>query len=239
MIPKPVIHPLALQHLRELRERWGVEPTLEEQLWIVRLCDRVINPVAGERRDLLGIPVRIGASQDWLWPITIGGCVWWQDLASDWFAGDTDMQHKSLAFALANGRSKPVMQACRTRAEAEAMMWQWEIGLTCTIEELDAAVNEVLPPRVDASKPSDEPKRTDWQAVCGELEAITGIPCDHWIWEVSREETERAWTRANLVAAAMGGMPCPDADTPEDEAVRDLATAKASIIASRAKGSES
>ena len=235
MIPKPVIHPMAAQHLRELRERWGVEPTLEESLWIVRLCERVLDPV-GDRRDLIGIPVRVGASEEWLWPLSIGASVWWNDLASVWFGRDGGMLFKSYAFALANGRDKTVIRACRTMPEAESLIWKWEIGLTCGMRELEAAVEEVSPPKRPGGKKPSEPKKTDWAQICGEIEAVTGIPCDHWIWEISKAETERAWLSARAVSAAMGGGSGRIGDSPEDEAVKDLAAAKLSIIESHKNG---
>lgn len=232
MIAKPSIHPLAAQHLRELRERWGVEPTLEESIWIVELAKRVVDPVPSERRELLGLPVRIGSGDDWLWQPTIGGRVWFRDLATAWWRGDDEQLFRALAFSLANGRDRAVMRSCRTRAEAEAVIWKWSMGLTCNADELQAAVSEVMPEsRPETGKKPVKPGTVDWQEVCGELEAATGIPTDHWVWEISMDETERAWIRSRRQAAAMMGVSLADDCSPEDEAVKDLAAAKCAIIA--------
>jgi len=234
VIPKPVIHPMAAQHLRELRERWGAEPTLEESLWIVRLCERALDP-AGDRRDLIGIPVRVGASGEWLWPLTVGASVWWNDLASVWFGGDGKMLFLSYAFALANGRDRQTMQACRTRREAERVIREWLLGLSCGLGELEAAMEEVSPPNRPGEK-QPAPKKTDWAQVCGEIETATGIPCGHWVWDISKAETERAWIRARALSAAMAGVAAPPCESPEDEAFRDLAAAKLAIVEAHKNG---
>jgi hypothetical protein len=234
MTAKPDIHPLARAHLRELRERWSVEPTLEESLWIVRLCERVVNPAAGERLDLVGVPERCGSSDEWLWPITIGAAVWFQDLASGWWRGDGERLFWALAFCLAHGRDKATLTACRTREAAAGMIREWSLSLCCTRAELEAAVDAVLPPPPGAAA---APGRTDWACVAGEIESVTGIPCEHWLWEVSREATLGAWLRARRVLAAMGG--CGPGAAPrgaEDAALAELAEAKRAIIAAHAAG---
>lgn len=227
MIPKPVIHPMAAQHLRELRERWGVEPTLEESLWIVKLCARVLNPVSGSRRDLIGIPARCGDSAEWLWPITIGAGVWFQDFASVWWRGDSERMFKALAFALSHARDKETLTALRDSAAAARMIRDWASKLTCTREELEAAVDEVLPPVSRQTK--GERPQTDWTELVIDLAVITGIPNDHWVWDISRSETINAWVAARRVAAARGGSDCEGVSA-ADEAVKDLAEAKAAIV---------
>lgn len=230
MIPKPSIHPLAHRHIRELRERWGVEPTLEEALWIVELCKRVLNPNAGERLDLIGIPARCGASDEWLWPITIGAGIWYQDLAEAWWPGDVDRLNQAMAFALAHARDKETLRACRTRDVSAGMIREWALSLTCNQAELNAAVDEILPPKGYVKPGAVQTGKTDWEALVREIELVSGIGADHWLWEVSREATLRAWFQARQVLAAQGGRGAPSGTSPEDEAVQDLATAKKAII---------
>lgn len=235
MVNKPVIHPLALQHLRELRERWRVEPTLEEALWIVRLCERVICPSEGERSDLCGFPVRVGISDVWLWPFTVGGSIWWQDRALVWFSCNKEILYHALCFVLAHGRDRVAMREIwSSRSAAEEAVRTWAAGLTCTAEELGAAVDAVLPsnaPVTRVSKPPVEQQqaRVDWDRVTGEIEASTGIAADHWVWDVSRDATMRAWSRSRAVLCAMAGAKPPHMDA-LDRALADLAAAKAAII---------
>lgn len=230
MTSKPVIHPLAESHIRELRERWAVEPTLSEALWIVQLCERVINPFDGERLDLIGIPVRVGCSSEWLWPITIGASVWFQDLASLWWSASDERMFKALAFCLAKGRDKTALRECRTREGAEAAIKAWALSLTCTRQELEVAVDALLPTTTNTPQKADASK-TDWAALVGEIEVITGIAADRWIWDISKDETVRAWHRCRLVLAARAGCGGADqADSPLDQALADLALAKDTII---------
>lgn len=233
MIPKPVIHPLAHTHLLELRQKWGVEPTLEESLWIVECCKRVVNPYNGSRMDLIGIPVRCGDSDEWLWPITVGAGIWYQDLAEVWWQRDRDKLGCALAFALAHARDKETLRACRTREAAADMIREWGFSLTCTRAELEAAIDEVLPaPSVKANpRPADEQSRTDWEALIVDIEIVSGISADRWLWEISREATLRAWFRTRQIVAAQGGRSAPAGADPEDEAIQELANAKAAIIA--------
>lgn len=231
MIQKPVIHPLAHTHLLELRQKWGVKPTLEESLWIVECCKRVLNPYNGSRMDLIGIPVRCGHSDEWLWPITVGAGIWYQDLAETWWQGDRDKLGIALAFALAHARDKETLRECRTREAAAEMIHGWGYSLTCTRAELEAAIDEVLPAPSAQVKPVAEQSRTDWEALIGEIEIVSGIAADHWLWEISREATLRTWFRTRQIVAAQGGRSAPAGADPEDEAIQELANAKAAIIA--------
>jgi hypothetical protein len=228
------IHPLALRHLRELRER-GAEPTVEEALRLVYLCERVADPHADGRLEHVGIPVRCGASDEWLWPLTIGAAVWYRELACPWWEGEGERLFWALAFALAHARDKAALTACRTREAAERMILDWSLSLCCTRAELEQAVDEALPPPAPA-EPGGVNKGTDWGWIVGTVEAVTGIPCDHWLWEVSRDETIRAWYRARQVSAARVGGSAPEAPSAEDEALLELAQFKAGVVRRAAGG---
>lgn len=228
-MPAPAdIHPLALRHIRELRER-GAEPTVEEALRLVLLCERVADPYADGRLEGVGIPARCGASDEWLWPLTIGAAVWYRELACGWFAGEGERLFWALAFALAHARDKAALTACRTREAAERMILDWSLSLCCTRAELEEAVDGVLPP-VPPADPGGVRRGTDWGWIVGTVEAVTGIPCDHWLWEVSRDETIRAWYRAKQVQAARGGPSAPEEPSAGDLALMELASYKALII---------
>jgi hypothetical protein len=236
MLKCPEIHPLPLSHLKELKERWGVEPSLSESLWIVRLCDRVLNPNEGERSDLCGFPHRAGVSDVWLWPVTIGASVWLQDKAAAWFGSDNERMFHAFCFALANGRDKATMHAAGlSKAAAERMVKEWCEGLTCTPEELGAAFDAVCPAKLPSEKENTKSK-INWDMIVGELEAAAGIPADHWLWEVSKEATVRAWHRSRMVLLARSGGGISDGiGDPLTEALQDLANAKAAIIEAHTK----
>jgi len=246
MLAKPELHPLAARHLAELRDRIGGDPTIEEAMWIVQLCDRVLCPFEGERSDLCGYPVRCGISSTYIWPMTVGASVWFQDYASAWWGRRDSKLYFALAYALANGRDREAMRAVAAgRREAEAAITAWAKTLTCTREELDAAIDVVLPPRhrdpKEGDTPADSrPAKIDWERIVGEIEAATGIPADHWLWEVSRDATIRAWERSKAVLLARSGRGSGAGILdPLNTALQDLAQAKAAIIkAHEGTGSE-
>lgn len=233
MIRKPQIHPLAERHIRELRERWHIEPTLEECLWIVQLAERVLNPVAGTRMELAEIPERVGVSDEWLHPLTIGAALWFTERASAWWADDRERLFKAIAWALAHARDRELFAAAATREAAADLIHAWALSLTCTRQELEAAVDRGLP-SYDGRGGADPHKRQsmDWAALITELEVATGLPARHWVWELSREATIRAWWASRSVIAAQGGRSVPAGPNPADEAVQALAAAKLEILKS-------
>ena len=232
MIAKPTIHPMAEQHLRELRERWGIEPDLSEALWIVQLCDRVLHPT-GDRADLCGLPVRAGVSDVWLWPVTIGAGIFIEARLQRWYGGDNRRGTLALAWVLAHARdSQALRQAARGREFADALIDEWTAGLTCTVPELEAALDELLPPspeKKDEQEPA-EPAGANWPEIVRELEVITGLPADHWLWDISRDGTVSAWLKARAVVAAKAVGTAPLMLAEIDAALQYLATAKAAII---------
>lgn len=238
MLPKPDIHPLVESHLADLRKR-GIEPTLAEQIWIVNLCRRVVSPFDSERADLIGAPVRVGGVS--LWRLTVGASVWLQDCAFRWWAGDEARLGMAVAWALAFARDREAIRdaAAAGPAGAAAVINAWALGLACTRAELEAAIDEVMPP-VPPADPREPAgcDQMDWQAVALDLAVITGIPVDHWVWECSKNETLRAYARAKaaLIARVGGGYDPHEAD-PISVALQDLARAKG-IIAEAHKPKE-
>jgi hypothetical protein len=238
MIAKPNIHPLAKTHLRELADKLAALPgeplTLEEQLWIVRLCEAVVNPVSGLRADLIGQPERCGMSDVWLWHFSVGASIWYRDLACTWWQGDSDRLFWALAFALANGRDKAVLQAARTRDAASGLVYEWSLSLSCERAEIEDAVDRILADvSVPAGAKAPAPVTVDWNAIVADLETQTGIVRDHWLWDLSREETLSAWSRSRRIIEAMRGQASSEPFNEADYAAMDLHAAKAAILASR------
>lgn len=234
MTAMPTLPPLALKHIADLKSK-GIEPTIEEAIWLVALCERVLCPVSGERSDLCGMPVRVGISDVWLWPLTIGASVWLLDYCLTWWSSDKDRDRLTMAtfFALANGRDRTaIQQASYSREVAEDIVGEWALSLNCTRDELEEAADLVLPK--PAVQPDDGQKRQmDWDAICGEIEAACGIPADHWVWEVSKAATLRAYSRSKAVLHARAGGQVAASDDPLNEAIQNLASAKRTMILSR------
>lgn len=70
----------------------------------------------------------------------------------------------------------------------------------------------------------------DWGRLVAELEVSSGIAADHWVWSVSRTHTVDAWHAARQIIAAQGGYPTSGGCDAADEAVKNLAIAKDTII---------
>lgn len=233
MLPKPEIHPLAESHLADLRQR-GIDPTLAEQMWVVALCGMVVNPFDSERADLIGAPVRVGGAT--LWRLTIGASVWLQDCAFRWWAGDEGRLGMAVAWALAHSRNRDAITAAAASGAADAAktIKAWALTLTCTRDELDAAMDELMPP-APQSHPGEasEGNQADWQAVALDISVLTGIPIDAWVWECSKDQTLRAYARAKaaLIARAGGGYDPRETLDPLSRALQDVARAKAEIVA--------
>lgn len=230
MIRKPQIHPLAERHIRELRERWHVEPALDECLWIVQLVEQVLNPVAGTRMELAEIPERVGVSDEWLQPLTIGAALWFNDRASAWWEREPARLELSIAWALAHSRDRELFSMAATKEAAADLIHAWGLSLTCTRPELKSALDRVLPTADGRADP--QRRAMDWAALVTELEVTTGLPARHWVWEISREATLRAWWASRSVIAAQGGRACAAGPNPADEAIQALASAKLEIIKS-------
>jgi len=251
MRPRPTLSLVAQAHIRELRDRWHVEPTVEEILWLQELGQDVENPSRGERLDLIGTPVRAGDA--WLWPMTIKAAVWWAEFGREWFAGDPTLYTYALAFALAHGRKAEVtvprgfwpIRGTEARAslaevteEADgrrAVCW-WALRCGATRKELEAAVDACLPPDPTAATKDNRGPRTppDWQAVVHELATIGGEPAAYWTEGTSMTATARAYARARAIASARAGAGGVSTPSLYEDALRAIRAAMGAIIKAHA-----
>lgn len=247
MRARPKLSLVGEAHIRELRERWHVEPTIEEMLWIHELGLDVECPCHGERFDLIGTPVRAGNA--WLWPMTVMAAVWWNDFGSRWFAGSGILYLYALAFALAHGRGAEVVLPGRlwplggtrrieslalllNREDASRAVSWWALRCGATRAEVEAAVDACLPPpptpRVGKQKPQTKP--IDWQEIVHELCIMSGESASYWTTGTSMASTANAYARAYAIQAARGGMSSPSGG-PAADALRAIRAAMAEIVA--------
>lgn len=236
MIKRPDIPHLAKHHLCELREKWGVEPTLEESIWIVDLCKEVLQPAGQCDLDLIGQPIQAGASDVWLWPFTIGASIWLERCAAKWFGDDEMLWLMAEVYTLAHARDREAFAAMRTRELALVKMREWELTLNCTWRELIAAM-KVVYQQLDVD--DDEKKanvkkggkkgESSWTMIVSRLEAVTGLKAEYWLWEVSLQATRSRLELAESYQIAMGGGPVTE-DDPIGRALKNLAQAKGEIV---------
>lgn len=237
MIKRPDIPHLAKHHLRELREKWGVEPTLEESIWIVDLCKEVLQPAGQCDLDLIGQPIQAGASDVWLWPFTIGASIWLERCAARWFGDDEMLWLMAEVYTLVHARDREAFTAMRTREQALAKMREWELTLNCTWQELIAAMREVYTQLEIGDEEQQAPDAQkggragdkSWTAIVARLEAVTGIKAEYWLWEVSLQATRKRLELAESYQIAMGGGKITE-DDPIGRALKNLGLAKGAIV---------
>jgi hypothetical protein len=193
---------------------------------------RSLCPNGAANLDLIGIPERVGRSDTWLWPFTIGAGVWFERCAVPWYGDGKGAMIRAEAFVLAHARDKAVLTAIRDRLTADRLIGEWELTLDCTQGELADTIDRLYPPTPameKGAKPAAKRPPPDWDGLVAELEVLTGMPADYWLWERSMDATiQRLWM-ARRYAAARAGKEPPHND-PVTEALDDLAQAKAAII---------
>lgn len=252
MLPRPTLNRTAQAAVRELRVDHGVEPTLDEILWLHELGKVVENPIAGERLDLIGTPAKAG--NVYLWPMTIMAAQWFNNRAVRWFGRSRPLLTYVLAFALAHGRGDPLPEPAGRgwlerlvrklfdlrnplclddlvdRDQAFVVVRRWAARLGCTRAELESAIDLVLP-QADAVAAADTAPQPalDTEAVVNDLAVLTGT--DPALWR--RTEQSRvfhAFQRACAIERARQhkeGAPLRD---PLADAIQDMRRAIVEII---------
>lgn len=238
MVQRPVLHPMAIAQLTELRERWGIEPAAEEVLWIVEACRRVAQPTDSVGA-LCGFPRRVGNSNAWLWPLTIGACVWLQEYAYTWWRDQDEQETLALVFAHAHARRAEVFRELLVESAAKSRVFTWALGLGLCWSEMHAALDELHPAPPPADKKREPPGGEgdpDWLTLVLDIEAATGIHADTWLWERSVADTLATWQQARAQIQAQAGVAAKrGALDPLNKALRDLAFVKSEIIKAHGK----
>lgn len=260
MLPKPNLSRIAANAIRELRVDHGVEPDLDEIIWLHELGKRVENPVSGERWDLIGAPLRVGNVD--LWRMTVMASIWFNDRARHWYRGSPTLLCYALAFALAHGRGQPVpdpagrgwlerlvirlfgLRDPRTLADLsdrtgalDAILY-WVRSAGCSRRELDAALTELLG-EAEEEDEDDQKKKTverqvDWPGIVTDTAIFTGqTPAD--LVRTDRDAVQAAYLRGMRIEAARLGMRAPAVQSPTDQAHNELRAAVTAIIAAHRK----
>ena len=229
---RPLLSRIAANDIRELSRTHGIVCTPEEIIRLHLAGQEVECPGGGDRLDLIGIPVRCGNA--WLFRMSVMGSIWWTDLAWPWFRDSNLMATYALAFCLAHGRGatfdldgKPcTLRDLRDRRAAADAIKAWAGAITCTLGEVEDAIDRVLPPS-DAPRPrcpacgQDLPdttdrdaaaiRPTDWEGIVHEIAAATGTDPEYWISRTSQDAVIRAWYRARQLMAAKCNQPADTA----------------------------
>ncbi len=186
------LNPLAEANIKDLQNR-GINPTLNEIIWINDLARKVDNPDDGKNCMAIGRPVSIGNT--WLWPFTIQGSKWYTWILP-LLDGESEAEMLSLGFALAFGRERGIFYPLYHYESAVNAIEDWSKGLGATVDELAAAIIELLPAsdglpnenENDDDDDSDSPrKEIQWDNIVAWLVKECGGPPDIWTRQVSRD----------------------------------------------------
>lgn len=178
-------------------EAEGIQPTAQNILDIQALALDAMGDFDDGLR-LHGSPVSIGGVI--LWPMTIAGCIWREEVEDKIDADDFSSRLYVLAYALANGHDKAALDV--QGREALKAVLRWARGLRCSLTDLCAAVNDVMAdrPRVVFDSDADSSGGKSAPAEIAEMAmAIYGTDPDIWRYQLSLEEVIAIIHRHNAI----------------------------------------
>lgn len=209
---RPRLSRVAAGKVRELREEHGVEPTLDEIIWLHELGRKVENPVAGEAA-LTDLPIKVG--NVYLWPLSVSASIWLHERALPWFEHSPILAMYAMAFAMAHGRGQATgdgpktLQDLMDRDAATAVIHAWASMITCTRAELEAAMDSVLDAGDgdEAAGDTEQPIKpgVDWLNIVNELAVRTGTDPEYWKKGTSRQACIKAYLAAVARDMLRGG----------------------------------
>ena len=230
--------------LDDLRERYGVEPSIEEVLWLAKACDRCDNPYELERLDLIDPPCQIGTTGVYLWRLTVSASCWLDGYAFKWWCGSDDLVLWSLTYAMANGRDPKAFECATSQDAAFDKIKELGLRLAVQKEEVEECVDFML------GKPSEKVPdskaraaklaQTDWSRFVQFLETQTGIAADVWLWGKSAHYALQAYTHHHETIIALAGGKANGTKTlePLSMALTELAKVKNAIYEARKEESQ-
>ncbi len=218
----------AKQKVRELKSRHDIEATLDEVICLHELGKLVESPVGAESRYLRGEPELAG--NVWLFPFTIGASMWWKHTIQMFSESDPTSQYL-LPFALHHARNPELLNTLNTSKEVRLAVKTFTKALSCTVEELDHALNRILP-ATDAQGEEEPGDHADWEQVVGTLcHYFKGTVPEYWLWAQSLDVSLALLAKSAKMMAA-DGEEFDDRD-PAFRAVHNLQMAFNEIVKSR------
>lgn len=206
----------------------GVVPDCDDIVDLMEACRRVVNPHRDTALDLLDCPTLCGRLDEpvKLWPHSIASATWLYDLAQGWFRDSPRLWVLACVYAHAHARER-VFLTLTSRQEAVRAILDWSLGCTATVSELMEGLAAVT----GAGEATDADAKADSQAVAcfrrvvDDLEAMSGLPREHWLYGRAAQSVCAAYSRARRLHAAAfapAGYPADDSDSEADAAVAAL-----------------
>lgn len=227
------LSPVAAQAITELREKFGVEPTVDEIVWLHNLGQRVENPGGAPHAGLAGAPVCVGNVA--LWPLSMGASRWFLEVGEPLF-GKQKFGELVLAYAMAHSRQPEVLWRFTSPDAVRSAVKDWQRVVGVRWRELEAALyiaqgREPIRPPPD---PKAEPipayqTERNLRVVIAELCAEhPGTTPDYWRWGTGMTEALECLYAVRSQKRAKGEA--PDPNEPSNAAFICLRHAVAAII---------
>lgn len=196
-------------------EAEGIRPTAQDVLAIQALALEAMGDFDDGAR-LHGAPVTIGDVV--LWPPTIAGCIWREEVEAKLDANDYYSRLFVLAYSLAFGRDKDALNVFGR--DALKAVLKWARGLRFGVADLAAAVNEVMGdrPRVPRKSDTDDADESAPAELAEIAMATFGGNPDVWRYQLGISEVIGILRRRRALKSQ--GNPVERRKT---EAMRDLA----------------
>ena len=195
---------MAVVELTDLSAK-GVPLSLDDVVWLHRLCSEVESPSCGSTL-AAGVPAVVGNVT--LWPWTLQGQAWYEHCARLMPASHYDVY--IVAYALAHGRIDGAFDSLwGNQAVIKSELDRWRGDINVTLHELSEAVVRVAP--IDEDAPEDPLKEpagdgeTDYAETIAQLVAQTGIEPDVWQRKVCTEFVLAQMAAVFKIKSAEGG----------------------------------
>ena len=158
---------IAKVEIRRLRAK-GIEPSLDQIVWLASLAERVTKPERLGNPLLAAVPVVAGSEP--FYELTNHAC-WWIDIAHDWFSG-LSICHM-LGYAHRYSRVPRHFEALCTEDSAREAVSKWRDGVSLTDAEiLDAVSRWTNNDEPDDPREQDQDEETDGESTAGQTMAL-------------------------------------------------------------------
>jgi hypothetical protein len=190
--------------IAHLRDKYGIEPTPDEIVLLYEAGKAMLRPDGINSATLLNLPVITGSLR--LYPLTVGAELWLHDYGLPVCEGNDRMTLYVVAYAAAYSQN-PYVLAEATSSGILKTVGAWAESLSCTIGELEQALEIVMPrttivddllsksktskPATLADKLEEERKATaadGYGPIIALLVQYSGKGPDYWLFHASHDE---------------------------------------------------
>lgn len=219
LVEKPILHKAAEQAIIAM-ERDGLHPTPSDVLWLNHVAGQCLTPELGAA-SLLDFPIEVGGV--FLWPLTIGARLWYQQHAEVWFRGKEPIDTLAMAFAMAHSRQPEILSLCVSPFATKVRIFWWASGLRATVREIQAVVERLISGDTELvriksvfHKPPADVKASEWgEAVALLCHFYQGTTPDYWLWQagdgkvndaIAQVAMKKGWPDGKPSSAAFAAM---------------------------------